>query len=119
MYNSLKVKTNENCFKTCAYAIGACTGIYIIVGLLGIFFFGMVIEKSILANIADEGKIWESITLRIIFLLVLACHIPFIFFTGKESILAIVDETQRKSISDHLNTKFREYLIKDNENDAI
>ena len=93
MYNSLKVKTNENCFKTCAYAIGACTGIYIIVGLLGIFFFGMVIEKSILANIADEGKIWESITLRLIFLLVLACHIPFIFFTGKESVLAMVDET--------------------------
>jgi len=88
--------------KTCSLAIGACTGIYASIGLLGLFFFGHIIEKNILSNIGDEGTIWESITLRILFLLVLACHIPFIFFTGKESVLVIVDETHRKSVSNSL-----------------
>jgi hypothetical protein len=63
----------------------------------------------VLLNIGDSHhkndpskSFWEFYICQFSFMLVLSCHIPFIFFSGKEAILIIVDEITRKSISSAL-----------------
>ena len=41
--------------------------------------------------------------MRILFVIVLIAHIPFVFFIGKEALLIMVDEIDRKTISQSLN----------------
>ena len=85
--------------------------LYITLALLSIFMFGSGVHSSILEDVADECANnecpWESITLRFLFLIVIACHIPFIFFSGKEGVLIIIDEIDRRSISKALDIKMK------------
>lgn len=64
--------------------------------------FGSAIHSNVLDNIGEESRVWESYILRVAFLIVIGCHIPFVFFAGKESLLVIIDEIDRKSVSQAL-----------------
>lgn len=93
--------------------------IYISVALISIAMFGSEIQSVVLSDIGQaqhNGKaFWESYVTQISFMILLSCHIPFIFYAGKEGLLIMIDEMDRKSISNALwhklyatNNKFEE-----------
>lgn len=86
--------------------------IYALLGICGAMMFGgqiIVKGSNLILNINEEYKVdpnrWESFLLRILFMIVLACHVPFIFFSGKESWCIIVDELDRQSVSKTLDKR--------------
>ena len=81
--------------------------IYISLGILAIFIYGSEIEKSVLTNVNLEEDIFSYI-IRVAFMIVLACHIPYIFFVLKESLLIVVDEARNKSMSKDLYQRISE-----------
>ena len=58
-------------------------------------------------EISINSKQFLSYVLQIGFLIILACHIPFVFFAAKESSLIIIDEIARESISKTLIFRLR------------
>jgi len=80
--------------------------LYIILSFLALYMFGSFLKSDVLQDVDEERGQWESYVLRAVFLVVLACHIPFIFFSGKEAALIIIDEVDRKSTSEELQAKF-------------
>ena len=109
----MAVKTNTECTKAFSLATGMVGGLYVLLAILSIYMFGSGVHSSILEDVALECDgndcPWESIVLRFLFLIVVACHIPFIFFSGKEGVLIIIDEVSRRSISKALEQKLKEF----------
>ena len=51
-----------------------------------------------------------------VFIVVIGCHIPFIFFSGKDCFFNLVNEIAQKTISRSLNYKLMQITMKnDNE----
>lgn len=108
VFSELENKTNANMKSGFTMATLFCCCLYITIGFISVFMFGKHLEGSVLDNVDGECKPgtggelhcpWESYIIRILFLIVLACHIPFAFFSGKEAIFIIIDEIDRRSIS--------------------
>mmetsp|Transcript_11012 Transcript_11012/g.16705 ORF Transcript_11012/g.16705 Transcript_11012/m.16705 type:complete len:256 (+) Transcript_11012:358-1125(+) len=120
LYSALKVKTNENCQVAVRWSVVIIAMIYLFLSLTAVFLFGKQIEyadANIMENINKELSVdpdrWESYVMRVMFLVVLACHIPFIFFFGKEGLLIMIDEIDRKSISANLNKRLQQLELRD------
>lgn len=111
----MKDQSDRNSIKAVTMAVSTSVLIYIILSLLGIYMFGSSIKPDLLDNIGEERYTWESIVLSISFLIVIVCHIPFIFFVGKEHLLILIDEIDRKSIS----TTLDQYLTSANNGKLI
>ena len=84
--------------------------IYTVVSICGLLSFGQSINDSILINVGmnyTDHVYWESYFMQIVFLVILACHIPYLYFSGKESLLIMVDEIMRRSTSFALSKKLQ------------
>ena len=78
--------------------------VYVSLGILSIFIFGSDLKANVMRNV-DEEKNAYSYVIRVAFLVVLACHIPYIFFPTKESFLIIIDEAQNQSMQKAIEYK--------------
>ena len=98
-YNSLgRNRSTRNALKTVTYGLIMTFSIYISLGILSIYIFGSELHASVLQNVNQEDNMY-SLIIRLSFLVVLACHIPYVFFPTKESLLIMVDEWQRGSMN--------------------
>lgn len=66
--------------------------------------------KSVNQEITHDPRRKEAFVLQGLFMVVLSCHIPFIFFSGKESVCIIIDEIDRRSVSATLDERIK-YLV--------
>ncbi len=79
--------------------------VYIIVAFLSIYMYGSDLESNVLDNVKTHQGEWTALILAIVFLVVIGCHIPFIFFGGKDCFLNLFNEVTKRSISKALERK--------------
>lgn len=101
-YTSLKNRTGKNIMMSGGMAIITVFIVYVLASLIASRLYGEDIATNLLINISNESGV-IPVVLQIIFLVIAVCHIPMIFFFGKESILIIFDEMTRKSYSQPSN----------------
>ena len=92
-FNSLQNKTNKTALDFVSLALIMTFFVYVALGILSVYMFGSALKKSVLDNVDEEADP-SSYVIRVAFLIVLACHIPYAFFPVKESLLIMVDEIQ-------------------------
>jgi hypothetical protein len=81
--------------------------IYVSTGLLSIHLFGSSIQSNVLVNVANEGNNFLSLAVRVAFACVIACHVPYVFYYGKEGCSIVADELLNGSTSKQLSAKKR------------
>ena len=103
MYSSLKERTSETASKAMALSLCMTFAVYVTVGIISVYMFGSTLDESVLDDVDAETNV-DSYIIRISFLIVLACHIPYIFFSGKESLLIMIDECRTQSMTKALES---------------
>lgn len=104
-YNAFGAKkSNKLGLQAILVASVLSTLIYITLGILSIYIFGTDLEASVLDNVDQETNVYSYI-IRACFLLVLAFHVPYIFFVTKESLLIIFDEAKNRTMATDIETK--------------
>ncbi|CAI2363499.1 unnamed protein product [Moneuplotes crassus] len=86
IYNALEQKGYRNGMRFSMYAMIFCFLIYVLIMFTGLYNFGVNIRGDVLVNVSMLRS-WESYVIRVIFLLIMITHTPFVFFVGKESVL--------------------------------
>ena len=88
---------------------------YISLGIICLYDFGTALDANVLTNVDEEKGSVISYIIRVAFLIVLACHIPYIFYTGKESMLIFLVEAIDKQMSKALQN-IESNTIRDGDN---
>lgn len=59
---------------------------------------------SVITNVDQEKNVY-SYMVRLAFMVVLACHIPYVFYPTKDALLIIFDELKNNSMSKIISEK--------------
>lgn len=93
-------RCKEKMLKAIGLGMIETTLIYFTCGMLAIYLFGSSISDNVLNNVdAETPANIVSYIIRFSFMILLACHIPYVFFLGKEGGCIVVDEVMTKSMS--------------------
>jgi amino acid permease len=116
IYSALKEKTNENGLKVFGIATVIAIFVYFGVSVLGILIFGKGVilnAGNLISNINEETQVntgksgFEAYIMRILYFIIVVTHTPPIFFPGKEAVLIMIDEIDRRSISNTLDERIK------------
>lgn len=123
IYSALKNKTNEEGYKVFGIASAIAVVFFSGVSILGILCFGENVTMNagnLIFNINEEirhnesgGGHWEAFLLRAIYFIILVTHVAPIFFPGKEAVLIMIDEIDRRSISNTLEERIKLLKLKE------
>lgn len=92
IYSSMASTARPKVMTSVSTALFFTMTIYTYLSFISISYFGQEnIKPSIFVNIQDQEGI-ASILLRILFMMIFFCNIPFVFFAGKVALLAVVQE---------------------------
>jgi len=108
--DSLAEPTRKNVYTAVAIAVSNATFLYCSIGVVSIYMFGTVLTANLLNNVGQEHSV-SSYIIRFSFLIVLACHIPYLFFPTKESFFIIVDEFRNQSMSKAIEVSIQKERI--------
>ena len=98
IYSSMRDKSNGNATSAVTVTLVLCFTLYAFFSTLGFLSFGHEIKPSIFDNLREENSI-ESIFIRVLFLSIFLCNIPYIFMAGKEFTLTFIYELRERYIS--------------------
>jgi Ca2+/Na+ antiporter len=91
-------RSNTRGIASVVVALLFCLCTYVFFSLMAHRVYGSDLKQSIFENIKnDPGML--SIALRILFLLIFLCNIPFVFFPGKECVLTMILEYKERKVS--------------------
>jgi amino acid permease len=104
-YASLKEKTTEYAMKATKSTILMVFCIYHAIVFPMVYVFGSKLNINFFVNLKGNSATWETYILRFDYLILIICHIPYIFYPAKECFLVMIDEVHRRSVSKSLALK--------------
>ena len=104
VYNALSSPTPAVFAKVQTLGLATTLVVYLVVAGLGLMCFGTSIKPSVLLNYGDltdlfGQPLFVTYVIQVSFIVVLICHIPFIFYAGKEGALMITTEKLHRTVS--------------------
>jgi amino acid permease len=100
----LKEYNNANIIKAVLIALTFCFLVYISLTVLAMNLYGTHIQQSIFDNMrSDKGVLTKGV--RLLFLLIFCCNIPYLFYPAKLSILNALQEYRLKCFSRAIEKK--------------
>ncbi len=102
VYICLQNKTTGTMMNSIKISLSFCLVVYIIFSLLALKTYGDLIDPNIFKHIQEENNV-QSAAIRVLFLLIFICHVPFVFFAGKDCLLAMIEEVRNRKLSKALS----------------
>ena len=98
IFSSLDKRTTSNGMNSTSLALAFVFLVYLLFSWLGLRIYGVSINANIFENIKTENTL-TSYMIRLIFLGVFLCNLPFVFLPGKEALLVLIEEHRHRSMS--------------------